>query len=156
MSTLHIHTILFTTRTYLTFALSLINADGGNAAVDPLRVELFTRPFLPFPFLTPPTRKGLGTKLITPRPLHHTHPTTPITPHPSHISHITYYAHVYTQGRRGTWKKRKMKAGEQGTGALQITWTKPSSPTDSIVTTFTPTLTPPLIPPPLCHSLHRP
>ena len=26
-------------------------------------VELFTRPFLPLPFLTPPTRKGLGTKL---------------------------------------------------------------------------------------------
>ena len=27
-------------------------------------VELFTRPFLPLPFLTPPTRKSLGTKLI--------------------------------------------------------------------------------------------
>ena len=26
-------------------------------------VELFTRPFLHLPFLTPPTRKGLGTKL---------------------------------------------------------------------------------------------
>ena len=35
MSTLHIHTILFTTHTYLIFTLSLINADGGNAAVDP-------------------------------------------------------------------------------------------------------------------------
>ena len=29
-----------------------------------VEVELFTRPFLPLPFLTPPTRKGLGTKLI--------------------------------------------------------------------------------------------
>ena len=28
--------------------------------------ELFTRPFLPLPFLTPPTRKGLGTKLPPP------------------------------------------------------------------------------------------
>ena len=57
------HEILFTTHTYLTFALSLINADGRNAAVDPLRVELFTRPFLPSPLSPRPHRKGLGTKL---------------------------------------------------------------------------------------------
>ena len=27
-------------------------------------VELFTRPFLPFPFLTPSIQKSLGTKLV--------------------------------------------------------------------------------------------
>ena len=47
---------LFTTHTYLTFAFSLINTDGRNAAVDPRRVELFTRPFLPS--LAPPIQEG--------------------------------------------------------------------------------------------------
>ena len=52
MST-HSHEILFTTHTYLTFTFSLINTDSRNG-VEPwihIRVELFTRPFLPSPLL---------------------------------------------------------------------------------------------------------
>ena len=58
MSTLRIHA--FMTRTYFTFAFFLINTDGRTAAI---RVELFIRPFLPLPCVTPPTRKGLGIKV---------------------------------------------------------------------------------------------
>ena len=60
--TTHSHETLFTTRTYRTFAFSLFNADGWNAAVDP-RYSPDHVTFPPSPLLTPPTRKGLGTKL---------------------------------------------------------------------------------------------
>ena len=62
----HVHTthsqgILFTNHTYLIFAFSLINAESRNAAVPCIDQVIYQ--ILPLPFLTPPTRKGLGTKL---------------------------------------------------------------------------------------------
>ena len=61
--TTHSHEILFTTHTYLTFAFSLINADGRNAAVDPHWGRVIHQT-LPSPLSPHPYRKGLGTKLI--------------------------------------------------------------------------------------------
>ena len=59
MSTLHIHTILFMTHNYLTFAFSHINAEAGTQPWIHIRFGLFTRPFLPSS-LTPPTQEGSG------------------------------------------------------------------------------------------------
>ena len=58
--TAHSHGILFTTRTYLTFALSLINADGRNAAVDPRWGRVIHQTLPSLPSLAPPTQEGSG------------------------------------------------------------------------------------------------
>ena len=54
---------LLTTHTYLTFAFSLINTDGRNAAVDPCWGRVIHQTLrASFPFWPRPYRKGLGTK----------------------------------------------------------------------------------------------
>ena len=51
---------LFTTHTYLTFAFSLINTDGRNAAVDPRWGRVIHQTLPSFPSLAPPIQEESG------------------------------------------------------------------------------------------------
>ena len=55
---------LFTTHTYLTFAFSLINADGRNAAVDPRWGRLIHQTLPSLAFLAPPIQEGSGNQTM--------------------------------------------------------------------------------------------
>ena len=58
--TAHSHEILFTTHTYFTYAFSLINADGRNAAVNPRWGRVIHQTLPSLPSLVPPTQEGSG------------------------------------------------------------------------------------------------
>ena len=51
---------LFTTHTYLTFAFSLINTDGTNAAVDPCWGRVIHQTLPSLTFFAPPIQEGSG------------------------------------------------------------------------------------------------